>query len=103
MLPRVTMRARATRLAGIGLVAATMWTGCSRSPLNGSGRLEADAASLDAFGPDADAIGDSISPRMARAFIGPDVNLRVPCGATVQAPVASVDVVGVECTEWSIA
>jgi hypothetical protein len=40
---------------------------------------------------------------MARAFIGPDVDLRVPCTVTVQVPVASVDAVGGGCADWSIA
>jgi hypothetical protein len=62
-------------------------------------RPDADAG---AFGPEADAMSDSLSSPAVRAFIGPDVDLLVPCGANlVESPIASVDVVG-GCVSWAV-
>jgi hypothetical protein len=41
------------------------------------------------------------SPSMPRALIGPDVDVRVLCGGTVNAPIASIDEPGAGVTRWS--
>ena len=41
------------------------------------------------------------SPSMPRPLIGPDVNVRVVCGGTTIAPIASLDELGKGATNWS--
>ena len=91
-MPRRTiLGGRSTGLAGVGILAAIVWSGCSSSLPGVSGR------------PDAADVGDSLSRSTTRAFIGPDVEMRVHCGVVLaDAPIASVDEVEGGCTDWSL-
>jgi hypothetical protein len=46
--------------------------------------------------------GATSSPSMPRVLLGPDVDVRVFCGGTIQAPCASVEELGAGVTRWSL-
>jgi hypothetical protein len=75
------------RFLQAGLVVAVAASGCAKSPT----AAEDGGTSCHAT-----------MPPMPLVHIGPDVALRVVCGATAQAPVASVDELGPSGTIWSI-
>jgi hypothetical protein len=84
----MTSRAMTSRaLAVLGLVAAASCSSARTDPGNGFPGFCATTS----------------THRMARALIGPDVNIGAVCGGITVAPIASVDVEGSDSTMWSVA